>query len=95
MVAFFLPLPVVQPADFDGVIARGCHKVFSVGAEAGIAHHAIMLNDGFFLPAVIKPADFGGVIGRGCRKVFSVRAEAGIVHQPQCSMVKTFCHCRH
>ena len=60
-VGFFLPLPVIKPADFG--IARGCHKVFSVSAEAGIAHPVRMLDGGFFLPlSVIRPKNFGGVI---------------------------------
>ena len=56
--------------------------MFSVGAEAGIAHRAIMLDGGFFLPLFVvnKLVDFGGLILRGCHKVFSVGAETGIAH---------------
>ena len=60
---------------------RSCHNIFSVGAEAGNAHRAIMLDGGFFLPLpVIKPADFGGLIIRSCHKVFSVGAETSVDH---------------
>ena len=77
---FVLPQPVTNPEDFAGVIARDCHKVFSVVAEAGNAHTGTMHDGGFFLPLlVIELADFGGIIS-DCHKAFSVEAEAGVVH---------------
>ena len=78
---FFLPLSVIKSEDFDDLIPRGCHKVFSVSAEAGIVHKVSMLDGGFFLPLLVnKPVDFSGAIARGCHKVFSVSAETGIEH---------------
>ena len=62
--AFLLPIPGNNPPDFSGAIERGCHKVFSVGAEAGIIHTSRRMPDGgYFLPLPAnKSVDFGGVI---------------------------------
>ena len=76
-----LPLPSNKPPDFDGFsIIRGCHKVTSIGAEAGIESPIIMVDGGFMLQLPgNKLPDFNGETLIGCHKVTSIGAEDGII----------------
>ena len=91
--SFFLPLPVIKPVDFGGVIVRGCHKVFSVKAEVSIVHQVRMLDGGFFLPLpVIKP-EILAVLSQAVTRCFPSGLKQALMTLSECWMVAFSCHC--